>query len=214
MPSQTVCSSIYALHSVQLLVNVHLGTGNSPSRHYDQIIPWNRKCEICIIVWNYLYFGLNVRLFFTDLFRIRIRIRFRIRIRIRIQNVYIGSGSDPDPAKSFGSFRIRFRIRIRCTVRKDPDPDSYQMLTDPNPGSPKHRIRIHNTGKKYYNSLSIGSNFFCTSSKPVPISQFCEICGSKKRQDKQIFSPSLLLLLLDPVRDPGAEKDKYQDPGS
>jgi hypothetical protein len=45
------------------------------------------------------YFGLNVRLLFTDLFR------------IRIHNVYFGSGSDPD--KSFGSFRIRFRFRIR-----------------------------------------------------------------------------------------------------
>jgi hypothetical protein len=45
------------------------------------------------------FFGLNVRLLFTDLFW------------IRIQNVYFGSGSDPDPAKSFGSFRIRFRIR-------------------------------------------------------------------------------------------------------
>ncbi len=124
--------------------------------------------------------------------------------------------SNPDPKRLY-RFRIgsgsgqKFRI-LPDPVRKDPD--SYQMLTDPNPGSPKHRIRIHNTGKKYYNSLSIGSNFFCTSSKPVPISQFCEICGSKKRQDKQIFSPSLLLLLLDPVRDPGAEIDKYQDPGS
>ncbi len=55
------------------------------------------------------YFGLNVSLLFTDLFRIRIRIRFWIQIRIRIQNVYFGSGSDPDPAKSFGSLRIRFR---------------------------------------------------------------------------------------------------------
>ncbi len=38
------------------------------------------------------YFGLNVRLLFTDL------------LRIRIQNVYFGSGSgsDPDPAKRVG----------------------------------------------------------------------------------------------------------------
>ena len=56
---------------------------------------------------NLPYFGLNVRLLFTDLFRIWIR------------NIYFGSGSDPDPAKSFGSFRIRFRfrIRIRNTVK-------------------------------------------------------------------------------------------------
>ncbi len=55
------------------------------------------------------YFCLNIRLLFSDLFRIWFRIRFRIRIRIRIRNVYFGSGSDP--AKSFGSLRIRFRIR-------------------------------------------------------------------------------------------------------
>jgi hypothetical protein len=48
-----------------------------------------------IIVWNYLFFGLKMRLLFNDLFRIR------FRIRIRIRNVY--SGSDPDPAKSYGS---------------------------------------------------------------------------------------------------------------
>jgi hypothetical protein len=49
------------------------------------------------------YFGLNIRLIFTGLFRIQ----FRIRIQIRIQNLYFGSRSDPDPAKSFGSFWIR-----------------------------------------------------------------------------------------------------------
>ncbi len=54
-----------------------------------------------IIIWNYLFFGLKIRLLFTDLFWIRFRIRFWIRIRIRIRNVY--SGSDPDPAKSYGS---------------------------------------------------------------------------------------------------------------
>jgi hypothetical protein len=49
------------------------------------------------------FFGLKIRLLFTDLFRIQ------FRIRIRIRNVYFGSGSDPDPAKSFGSLRIRIR---------------------------------------------------------------------------------------------------------
>jgi hypothetical protein len=49
------------------------------------------------------FFGLKIRLLFTDLFRILFRIQFWIRIRIRIRNVYFGSGSDPDPAKSFGS---------------------------------------------------------------------------------------------------------------
>ncbi len=62
------------------------------------------------------YFSLNIRLLFSDLFRIRFRIWIRIRIRIWIRNVYFGSGSDPDPAKSFGSLRIRIRFRIRNTV--------------------------------------------------------------------------------------------------
>ena len=38
------------------------------------------------------FFGLKIRLLFTDL--------FRILIRILVQNVYFGSGSDPDPANS------------------------------------------------------------------------------------------------------------------
>ncbi len=60
------------------------------------------------------YFSLNMRLIFSDLFRIWFRIRIWIRIRIRIRNVYFGSGSDP--AKSFGSLRIRFRIRNTASV--------------------------------------------------------------------------------------------------
>jgi hypothetical protein len=71
------------------------------------------------------YFGLNVRLLFTDLFRIRIRIRFRIPIRIRIQNVYFGSGSDPDPAKSFGSIRIRIRNTACLNPNFRLDTDRY-----------------------------------------------------------------------------------------
>ncbi len=57
------------------------------------------------------YFSLNIRLLFSDLFRIRIR----IRIRNRIPNVYFGSGSDP--AKSFGFLRIRIR-NTGCIYRK------------------------------------------------------------------------------------------------
>ncbi len=94
----------------------------------DQLlVNWVAKIEILIklflesveIFHNCLklpFFGLKIRLLFTDLFRIWFRIRFRSRIRIRIRNVYFGSGSDLDPAKSFGSLRIRFRIRIRNTA--------------------------------------------------------------------------------------------------
>ncbi len=111
VPSQTVCSSIRTLHSEQLLVNVHKGTTVI-------LLPVILiKLFLEQKMWNMYnrmklpFFGLNVRLLFTDLIWIRIRIRFRIRIRIRIQNVYFDSGSDS--AKSFGSFRIRFRFRIR-----------------------------------------------------------------------------------------------------
>ncbi len=76
------------------------------NRNSDQIIP---NVEIFHNCLKLPFFGLKIRLLFTDLFRIR----FRIRIRIRIRNVYFGSGSVSDPAKSFGSLRIRFRIRIR-----------------------------------------------------------------------------------------------------
>jgi hypothetical protein len=61
------------------------------------------------------YFGLNVRLLFTDLFRIRIRIRVRIRIRIRIQNVYFGSGSGQ-------------KFRILQDPVPDPDPQHWKKV--------------------------------------------------------------------------------------
>jgi hypothetical protein len=81
------------------------------------------------------FFWPEIRLLFTDLFRIRfrirIRIRFRIRIRIRIRNVYFGSGSDPDPAKSFGSLRIRFRFRIR--IRNTAFNDILRLKTKTRP---------------------------------------------------------------------------------
>jgi hypothetical protein len=48
--------------------------------------------------------------------------------------------------------------------------------------------------------------------------QFYYICGYKKMvEQKMIFSPPLLELLLDPgseIRDPGTGRDKNQDPGS
>jgi hypothetical protein len=78
------------------------------------------------------YFSLNIRLLFSDLFRIRIWIRILFRIRNPdpkpdpkcLFRFRIGSGSGQkfriltDPAKSFGflRIRIRFRIRIRNTA--------------------------------------------------------------------------------------------------
>jgi hypothetical protein len=70
------------------------------NRNSDQIIPEN--VEIFYNCLKLPFFGLKIRLLFTDLFRIRFRIRY----------VYFGSGSNPDPAKSFGFLRIRFRFRI------------------------------------------------------------------------------------------------------
>jgi hypothetical protein len=53
-------------------------------------------------------------------------------------------------------------------------------------------------GKKFYNSLKIGPNFFLQHFKNK-IVQFCEIYGSKKRYDnKFFFHPCLSLLFLDP----------------
>jgi hypothetical protein len=65
------------------------------NRNSDQIIPGN--VEIYYNCLKLPFFGLKIRLLFTDLFRIRFRIWFRIRnrirIRIRIRYVYFGSGS-------------------------------------------------------------------------------------------------------------------------
>ncbi len=51
----------------------------------------------------------------------------------------------------------------------------------------------HFLGKKFYNSLKIGPNFFIQHFKNKYNLKFCEICGYKK-----IFFHPFLLLFLDP----------------
>jgi hypothetical protein len=93
---------------ILLLVNQLLV--NRVAKIEIQIKLFLENVEKCHNFLKLPFFGLKIRLLFTDLFRIQ------FRIRIRIRNVYFGSGSDPDPAKSFGSLRIR----IRNTAAADP----------------------------------------------------------------------------------------------
>ena len=75
------------------------------------------------IFHNYLklpFFGLKIRLLFTDL--------FRILIRILVQNVYFGSRSYPDPANSSGSLRIWIWIRNTASISLNAAPDEIFEL--------------------------------------------------------------------------------------
>jgi hypothetical protein len=70
-------------------------------------------------------------------------------------------------------------------------------------------------GKKFYNSLLIGLNFFLHHFKNKIFFQFCDICGyTRKKVEQQIFSPlSFVAVFGSRIRDPGSEMDKKQDPG-
>ncbi len=117
----------------------------------------------------------------------------------------------------------------------DPDPGSGAFLT---PGSgirigffrisdPGSRIpnpyfwelRDNFLGKKFYNSLKIGPNFFLQHFKNK-IVKFCESYDSKKRYDNIFFFTNDLhccFWIRDPrsgIRDPGSGMGKNQDPGS
>jgi hypothetical protein len=67
-------------------------------------------------------------------------------------------------------------------------------------------------GKKLYKLLKIGSNFCLQHFKnKIGNLQFCEICGYKKRYDKNFFSPlSFVPVFGSGIRDPGSE---IRDPG-
>ncbi len=123
-----------------------------------------------------------------------------------------------------------FRIRIRFTVLRIRiwDPVPFWPL-DPGSGIGFYRIqdlgsRIPNPyfwelrdnflGKKFYNSLKIGPNFFLQHFKNK-IVQFCEIYDPKKRYDNKFFSPmSFIAVFGSGIRDPGSRMGKNQDPGS
>ena len=87
----------------------------------------------------------------------------------------------------------------------------------PDPGSQTHIFKSLVTiclGKKFYNSLKIGPNFFLQHFKNK-IFQFCEIYGStKKGMTTNFFSPmSFIAVFESGIRDPGSGMGKNQDPG-
>ncbi len=72
-------------------------------------------------------------------------------------------------------------------------------------------LRDNFLGKKFYNSLKIGPNFFLQHFKNK-IVQFCEIYDSKKRYDNKFFSPmSFITVFGSGIRDP---RSGIRDPGS
>ncbi len=97
------------------------------------------------------------------------------------------SVADPDLGSAIGFFRI-------------PDPKSifFWELSD------------NFLGKKFYNSLKIGPNFFLQHFKTKIIINFVKFVLHKKLWQQIFFHPSLLLLFLDP----GSGMGKNQDPGS
>jgi hypothetical protein len=64
-------------------------------------------------------------------------------------------------------------------------------------------------GKKFYNSLKTGPNFFLQHLENKIIYNFVKFVATKKGLTTNFFHPSLLLLFLDP----GSGMDKNQDPG-
>ncbi len=91
------------------------------------------------------------------------------------------------------------RIRIR-------DPVSFW------PPGPKYfwELSDKSFGKKFYNSLKTGSNFFLQHFKNKIISILWNLWLQKKLWQQICFHPSLLFLFLDP----GSGMGKIQDPGS
>ncbi len=71
-------------------------------------------------------------------------------------------------------------------------------------------------GKKFYNSLKIGPNFFFSTSKLKLFAILWNLWLHKKLWQQFFFHPSLLLMFLHPeseIRDPGWVKLGIRDPG-
>jgi hypothetical protein len=92
-------------------------------------------------------------------------------------------------------------IRNRFQV----DPES--RIPDPKPQT--HIFSDNFLGKKFYNSLKIGHNFFLQHFINKIIFNFVKFMATKKGMATNFFRPSLLLLFLDP----GSRMGKNQDPG-
>ncbi len=74
-------------------------------------------------------------------------------------------------------------------------------------------------GKKFYNSLKIGPNFFLQHIKTKIMCNFVKFVATKKVMKTNFFSPLSFLLFLDPgseIQDPGCVKIRIRDkhPGS
>jgi hypothetical protein len=70
-------------------------------------------------------------------------------------------------------------------------------------------------GKKFYNSLKTGQNFFLQHLKNKIIFNFVKFYDYKKRFDNNFFSPlSFVAVFGSGIRDPGSGMGKNQDPGS
>ncbi len=110
----------------------------------------------------------------------------------------------------------------------DPDPGSGAFLTSgsgirnrffsgsriPNPYF--WELRDNFLGKKFYNSLKIGPNFFLQQFKTKIMYNFVKFVATLKGMTSNFFYPSLLLLFLDPgseIQDPGWVKIRIRDPG-
>ncbi len=83
-----------------------------------------------------------------------------------------------DPGSGIGFFRIPDRSRI-------PNPDFWELSDN-------------FLGKKFYNSLIIGPNFFLQHFKTKTMYSFVKFVATLKGMTSNFFYPSLLLLFLDP----------------
>jgi hypothetical protein len=69
-------------------------------------------------------------------------------------------------------------------------------------------------GKKFYNSLKTGTNFFLQHLKNKIIFNFVKFVATKKGLTKKKFSPlSFVAVFGSGIRDPGSGMGKNQDPG-
>ncbi len=70
-------------------------------------------------------------------------------------------------------------------------------------------------GKKFYNSLNIGPNFFLQLFKTKIIFNFVKFAAREKVMTTNFFSPlSFVAVFGTGIRDPGSGLGKIQDPGS
>jgi hypothetical protein len=107
----------------------------------------------------------------------------------------------------------------------DPDPGSGAFLTPgsgirnrcfPDLGSRTHIFKslvISFSGKKFYNSLKIGPNFFLQHSKNKIIFNLVNFMSTKKGMTTNFSPLSFIAVFGSEIRDPGWVKIRIRDPG-